>query len=82
MISSNALGFCGFKNIEKQPLISVVCKLRFPLMCYKSLKLDRTQLQHWLLFLEHKRSENSNVVAGLPVPQGHDCVYDSPFDFE
>ena len=35
------------------------------------LKLDRPQLQHWLLFLEHNwptlKSENSNVV-GLPVP--------------
>ena len=53
------------------------------------LKLDRPQLQHWLLFLEHNRlrSENSNVV-GLPVPMGYDCVYgsacvsSSPSDFE
>ena len=34
------------------------------------LKLDRPQLQHWLLFLDHNwptpKSENSNVV-GLPV---------------
>ena len=41
------------------------------------LKLDRPQLQHWLLFLEHNwptpKSENSNVV-GLPVPMGYDCV--------
>ena len=41
------------------------------------LKLDRPQLQHWLLFLEHDRSENSNVVAGLPVSMGYDCIYDS-----
>ena len=54
------------------------------------LKLDRPQLQHWLLFLAHNRSrsENSNVVAGLPVRMGYGCVYDSafdsssPFDFE
>ena len=52
------------------------------------LKLDRSQLQHWLSFLEHNKSENSNVVAGLPVPTGYDCVHDSacdsssPFDFE
>ena len=36
-----------------------------------------TQLQHWLLFLEHNwptlRSQNSNV-AGLLVPMGYDCV--------
>ena len=44
-----------------------------------SLKLDRPQLQHWLLFLGNRpRSENSNVVAGLPVPIGCDCVYDPP----
>ena len=46
------------------------------------LKLDRLQLQHWLLFLEHDtinrlRSKDSNVVAGLPVPVDYDCVYDS-----
>ena len=43
------------------------------------LKLDRPQLQHWLLFLEHNRlrSEDLNVVAGLPVPMDYDCVYDS-----
>ena len=54
------------------------------------LKLDKPQLQHWLLRLEHNGSENSNVVAVLPVPIGydHDCVYDSvcysssSFDFE
>ena len=55
------------------------------------LKLDRPQLQHWLMFLEHSwstpKSENSNVV-GLPVPMGYDCVYASacvsfsPSDFE
>ena len=41
------------------------------------LKLDRPQLQHWLLCLEHNRptpkSENSNVVD-LPVRMGYDCV--------
>ena len=33
-------------------------------------KLDRPQVQHWLLFLEHNRlrSKDLNVVAGLPVP--------------
>ena len=46
------------------------------------LKLDRLQLQLWLLFLEHDtinrlRSKDSNVVAGLPVPVDYDCVYDS-----
>ena len=46
------------------------------------LKLDRPQLQHWLLPLEHKtinrlRSKDLNVVAGLPVPVDYDCVYDS-----
>ena len=34
------------------------------------LKLNRPQLQHWLLLLEHKRfrSKDLNVAAGLPVP--------------
>ena len=43
------------------------------------LKLDRAQLQHWLLFLEHNRigSKDLNVVAGLPVPMDCNCVYDS-----
>ena len=43
------------------------------------LKLDRPQLQHWLLFLEHNRlrSNNLNVVAGIPVPMDYDYVYDS-----
>ena len=46
------------------------------------LKLDRPQLQHWLLFLEHNtanrlRCKDLNVVAGLPVPVDYDCVYDS-----
>ena len=47
------------------------------------LKLDRPQLQHRLLFLEHNRprSENSNVVEGLPVTMGYDCVCDSAWDF-
>ena len=45
------------------------------------LKLDRPQLQHWLLYLEHNtinrlRSKDLNVVAGLPVPVDYDCVYD------
>ena len=41
-----------------------------------TLKLDRPQLQNWLLFLEHNRlrSNDLNVVAGLPVPLGYDCV--------
>ena len=43
------------------------------------LKLDRPQLQHWLLFLKHNRlrSKDLNVVAGLPVPLDFDCVCDS-----
>ena len=43
------------------------------------LKLDRPQLQHWLLFSEHNslRSKDLNVVAGLPVPIDYDCIYDS-----
>ena len=43
------------------------------------LKLDRPQVQHWLLFLEHNRltPKEVNVVAGLPVPLGYDCVNDS-----
>ena len=45
------------------------------------LKLDRPQLQHWLLFLEHNkfRSKDLNVVAiaGLLVYMDFDCVYDS-----
>ena len=55
------------------------------------LKLDRPQVQHWLLFLEHNwptlKSENSDVVR-LPVPMGYDCVCasacvsSSPSDFE
>ena len=36
----------------------------------------------WLLFLKQNRprSENSNVVAGLPVPMGYDCAYYSAYD--
>ena len=44
------------------------------------LSLDRPQLQHWLLFLEHSslRPKDLNVVAGLHVPMDYDdCVYDS-----
>ena len=43
------------------------------------LKLDRPQLQHWLLFLEHNwfRSKDVSVVADLPVPMDYYCVYDS-----
>ena len=43
------------------------------------LKLDRPQLQHWLLFLEHNRlrPKDLNVVAGLPVLMDYDRVYDS-----
>ena len=45
-------------------------------------KLDRPQLQYWLLFLEHNtinklRSKDFNVVTGLPVPMDYDSVYDS-----
>ena len=77
-----------FRNMKRS------CVSLIFLKCVKitsvSLKLDRPQLQHWLLFLEHNkpRSESTNVVAGLPVPMGYDCVYgsacdsSSPFDFE
>ena len=47
-----------------------------------------TRSQAELLFSEHNRSEKANAVAGLPVPMGYDCVYDSacdsssPFDFK
>ena len=46
------------------------------------LKLDRPQLRHWLLFLEHNtidrlRSKDLNVVAGLSVPVDYGCVHDS-----
>ena len=45
--------------------------LKYVKIASVGLKLDRTQLQHWLLFSEHNwptpKSENSNVV-GLPVP--------------
>ena len=44
------------------------------------LKLDRPQLQQWLLFLEHNwpipKSEDSDVVD-LLVPMGYDCVFAS-----
>ena len=45
------------------------------------LKVDRPQLQHWLLFLEHNtinrlRPKDLNVITGLPVPVDYDCVYD------
>ena len=44
------------------------------------LKLDRPQLQHWLLFSEHNtinrlRSKDLNVVADLHVPVDYDCVF-------
>ena len=44
------------------------------------LNLNRQQLQHWLLFVEHNtinrlRSKDLNVVAGLSVPVDYDCVY-------
>ena len=53
-------------------------------------KLNRPQLQHWLLVLEHNtfQKQNSNVVAGLSVTMSYDCVYasacdsSSPFHFE
>ena len=43
------------------------------------LKIDRPQLQHWLLFLEHNRlrSKDLNVVAGLLVTMDYVRVYDS-----
>ena len=43
------------------------------------MKLDRPQLEHCLLFLEHDRigSKDLNVVADVPVPMDFDCVYDS-----
>ena len=44
------------------------------------LKLHRPQLHHWILFSEHNRSENSNVVVDLPVPMGYGCIYDLACD--
>ena len=46
---------------------------------YVGLKLDRQQLQHWLLLLEHNRlrSKDLNVVTDLTVPMDYDCVYGS-----
>ena len=43
-----------------------------------SIKLDNSQLQHWLLFSDHDRlrSKDLEVVAGLPVSMDYDCVYD------
>ena len=43
------------------------------------LKLDRPQLQQWLLMLCHNRprSENTDAVAGLPIQKGYEWVHDS-----
>ena len=64
--------------------------LKYVKIAFVGPKLDRPQLQHWLLFLEHNwltpKSENSNVV-GLSVPMDYDCdcasacVSSSPSDF-
>ena len=51
--------------------------LKYVKIVFVGLKLDRPQLQNWLLFSEHNwptpKSENSSVV-GLPVLMGYDCV--------
>ena len=43
------------------------------------LKLNRPQLQQWLLMLCHNRprSENTDAVAGLPIHMGYEWVHDS-----
>ena len=52
------------------------------------IKLDRPHLQHWLLFLEHDKSQKTQMLLHLPVPLGYDYVYDlacnsySSCDFE
>ena len=46
------------------------------------LKLDRPQLQQWLLMLYHNRhrSENTDAVAGLSIPIGYKWIYNSAYD--
>ena len=46
-------------------------------MTFVGLKLIDHSCNIRKLFLEYSRSENSNVVAGVPVPMGYDSVYDS-----
>ena len=54
------------------------------------LKLDRPQLQQWLLMLYHnrRRSENTDAVASLSIPMGYELINNSvsnlfcPSDFE
>ena len=60
--------FKFFLSVSKLPLLN--------------LKLDRPQLQQWLLMLCHNRprSENTDAVAGLPIPIGYEWVYDSACD--
>ena len=68
------------RKVQKhEAKLSVVIFLECVKITSVGLKLDRPQLQHWLLFLEHNRyrSKYLNVVAGLPVPTDYDCVYDS-----
>ena len=40
------------------------------------LKLDRPQLQQWLLMLYHNgpRSENTDAIAGLSIPVGYEWI--------
>ena len=74
--------FMASKSCDRGQLVSAF-QLTFKGVKITSvgLKLDRPQLQQWLLFLEHNtinklRSIDLNVV-GLPVSMGHDCVYGS-----
>ena len=46
------------------------------------LKLNRPQLQQWLLMLYHNRprSENTDAVAGLSIPMAYEWIYDLAYD--
>ena len=75
--------FGGGDNVSEESIPPLAESfLEFLKMTSIGLKLDRLQLRHWLLFLEHNslRFYNSNVVVGLLVPIGHDYVYDSACD--
>ena len=56
-------------------LIFLECAKITPL----ELKLDRPQLQQWLLMVCPNKpiSENTDAVAGLPIPMGYEWVHDS-----
>ena len=68
------------KSLEHVAKLRVSNFLEFFKITSVGLKLDRSH--------NRPRYQNSNVVAGLPVPMGYDCFYDSAcdhystFDFE